>query len=411
MPETKKKTETALEAVLSGRVPEDRAILRELTEGLEPLAGFLRDQYLTTYIPAGGSKIKFITGRPGSGKTHFLHLMREIAREEKYITVSFSAKEVWLHDFREIYLQALRQTDLERLLRGCAEEIIRDLGYDPSAIPEGKTLMDFLSERGEVDPLTKNDIRTALRRRFTRNPRLDSGFAGCCSLLTGSLLGHPVLEKASWDLVMACLNGEKGIKSAQLRLLGLSPMVITKYNARHLLRSLAELTHLAGYQGLLIQIDDMEALLNRTEGNGNKYTRLRREDAYESIRQLIDDIDNMRFVLFMLAFDRELIDNEDYGLKSYQALWLRIQNEVISTRFNGFADMIDLDRYGDTAYMPEALNRMAEKLEHYLRREGAACYPMSEETLAQLISRAEYGGLGLPFLVNRTIVEGATEHV
>lgn len=48
--------------------------------------------------------------------------------------------------------------------------------------------------------------------------------------------------------------------------------------------------------------------------------------------------------MFVYAFDRGLMDDENAGLKSYQALWMRIQNEIVGERFNRFTDMVDLDR-------------------------------------------------------------------
>ena len=293
--------EQALTRLLRGEAPGPGATLGAMTTGLDSLTDFLRDQYLREYIPLGGSKIKFATGRPGCGKTHFAQVMLEQAKALGYLTVSFSAREVWLHDFREIYLQILGQCDIERILQDCAEQIIRELGYDPAQIGEGRKLMDYLSERGEGDPISKGEIRNALRKRFTRNPMLDSCFAACCSLLTGDLLGHPTLEPASRELILAFMNGDKSVRLAQLRSLGLSPNSVTRYNARHLLRSLAEVIHLGGHPGLLIVIDDMEALLNRGQGEVIRYTKLRREDTYESIRQLIDDIDSMRYVMFLMG--------------------------------------------------------------------------------------------------------------
>ena len=35
----------------------------------------------------------------------------------------------------------------------------------------------------------------------------------------------------------------------------------------------------------------------------------------------------MHHIMFVYAFDRELFDNENAGVKSYQALWMRIQSE------------------------------------------------------------------------------------
>ncbi len=400
-----------LSRLLQGSAPGQSELLDEITVGLDSLTGFLKEQYLQSYIPAGGSKIKFVAGRPGCGKTHFAQVMLKEAETAGFLTVSFSAKKVWLHDFREIYLEILRQCGIERVLSGCARQIIRELGYDPNAIQPGKNLMDYLAERGEGDPLSKGEIRAALRQYFTRNPRLDNTFAGCCQLLTGGLLGHPLLENANRELILGYLHGDKSVKLAQMRALGLSPAGITKYNARHLLRSLCEIVRLAGFQGLLIVIDDMETLLNRASDDTIRYTKLRREDTYESIRQLIDDIDSMRNVMFFLCFRRELMDDDSYGMKSYQALWMRIQNEVVSTRFNRFADIIDLDRYADEMYSADALCEMSRKLAWALVEAEKELTPLSHEQAQEIIGRAEFGGLGLPYLMNRALVEGGGSDV
>lgn len=403
--------------LLAGEAPGRGSILEETTTGLEALTDFLAARYLEEYIPQGGSKIKFVTGRSGSGKTHFLQRMQEEASGRKYVIVSFSARDIWLHDFREIYLEILRQCDIEHILQGCADQIIRELDQDPAEIgfrQDGsrKSFMDFLSERGEADPISRGAIRSALRANFTRNSRLDNNFACCCSILTGGILGHPVLEPASRDLLLAFLHGDKSVKLSQLRALGLSPSRITKYNARHLLRSLSEVVHMAGYAGLLITIDDLEILMNRAAGSAMRYTKLRRNDAYESIRQLIDDIDNMRYVFFFFSFDRELMDNENVGFKTYQALWMRIQNEVVSTRFNRFADIIDLDRYADSFYTEDVILEMSRKLAKVLQQNGIPASTLMPEAVEELMERAQFGGIGIPYMVNRAVLEaGKTDQI
>lgn len=395
----------SIDSLMNGQVPSDRALLKDISVGLEPLTRFIEEQYLTDYIKRGGSKIKFVTGRPGSGKTHFSTVLTQEADAQNYLTVSFSARDVWLHDFKEIYLEIFRQLDIEHVLKGCADQIIKDLGFDPDAIGTGKSFMDYLSERGEADPISRGEIRTALRQYFTRNPLLDNNFAYCCSLLTGGILGHPVLETSSREMILSFLNGDRNVKLPQLRALSLSPSRITKYNARYLLRSLAEVVHLAGYAGLLVMIDDMEQVLNRSVEKGLRYTKMRRDDTYESIRQLIDDIDNMHHILFLLVFDRNLLDNDNYGIKSYQALWMRIQNEVVSARFNRFADIIDMDRYADEFYSAETLCEMSECLANALQKQGINVAAIGTEEVKELTERAQFGGLGLPWLINRTVVK------
>ena len=401
----------AAEYLEKGCPPPDDEILLRSSAGISFLTDFLRDQYLKDYIPAGGSKIKFVTGRSGSGKTHFGRLMRAAAESTGFLTVTFSARDIWLHDFSVLYLEILRQCSLEHVLKGCADQIIREMGDDPSAIPEGQTYMDHLSDKGEADAITRSSIREALRSRFTRNPRLDNNFALCCSLLTGSILGHPVLEATNEALLLSWLYGDRTVKFSQLRALGLSPARITKFNARNMLRSLCETVKLGGHAGIFVFADDLEILLNRTGSDHVRYTKLRRDDTYESIRQLIDDIDSMRYLFFLFGFDRELADNENSGLKSYQALWMRIQSEVSGTRFNRFADILDLDALSDQIYTPEVMCEMAVKLSGILSEAGTACHPLSEEKALTLADRARYGGLGLPLLVNQYVVKGDGDDV
>ena len=392
------------EDLLKGKAPDDVQLLKSITVGADYLTDFLDKRYLDDYILHGGSKIKFITGRPGSGKTHISRLILNDAKEKGYITVTFSAKDVWLNDFREIYLEILRQCDLKNILEGCAEKIIRDMGYDPGEIREGSCFLDLLSEKHEADAISKGTIRSMLREMYTKNPLMDNSFAGCCSLLTGAILGHPVLEKSNQEIIFAFMHGDKTVSLSQMRALGLSPARITKYNARHLLRSLSELIHLSGKKGLIVSIDDMEVLQNKNGEGMIRYTKLRREDTYESIRQLIDDIDSMRYIMFIFCFDRELMDNESCGLKSYQALWMRIQNEVVSTRFNCFADMIDLDRFADQIYTPDILVMMSEKLCTEASKQGYSGQLLNIGEAEKLIKKAEYGGLGLPYIVNRAVL-------
>ncbi len=394
----------ALERLEKGLPPGRGAFLKKMTAGLDPLTAFLSDQYLDHYICLGGSKMKFVTGRSGSGKTHFSMRMLDEAADRGFITVSFSAKDVWLHDFREIYLEILRQCDIEHILQGCADQIVRELGYDPAQIGPGKSFMDHLSEKGEADPISRGEIRSALRTYFTKNPLLDNNFACCCSILTGGILGHPVLEPASRDLVLSYLYGDKSVKLGQLRTLGLSPSRVTKVNARHLLRSLAEVVHLAGYKGLIVSVDDLEMVMNRAAGSAMRYTKLRRNDAFESIRQLIDDIDNMRYIMFLFGFERGLMDNENTGFKTYQALWMRIQNEVVSTRFNRFADIIDLDRYAEESYTEDVLIEMSGKIARVLTDLGRSVKMLDREKAGELLERSKFGGIGLPYLVAREVL-------
>lgn len=374
-----------------------------LTCGVRFLTDFWTEKYLREYIRYGGSKIKFITGRMGSGKTHFLRLMTSIAQKENYKTVQFSAKNIWMHDFKEIYVEIFRQCGIMECLEGISHHLIQEMGFDYRDIPEGMKFIDYLSQNGLGDALTKREIRSQLRQMFLNNPMLDNNFALACSMLTGSILGYPVLEEQNRDLLLAWLEGDRTIKLSQLRALDFYPSRVTRYNARHMLRSLAEIIRMGGSSGLFIAIDNLEILISRSSLEPIHYTKMKREDTYESIRQLIDDIDSMKNIMFVYAFDRELIDNENTGLKSYQALWMRIQNEIVGERFNRFSDMVDMDRFAAQEYTPDIIVSISESLASLQNQNPLS--PLNQQTAREITEQARTGSIGIPQLIQIAMQE------
>lgn len=381
--------------------------VESLTCGISFLSDFWREKYLQEYIRNGGSKMKFVTGRPGSGKTHFLRLMTSIAQKEHYKTAGFSAKTVWMHDFREIYIEIFRQCDIMECLKAISYNLIEEMGFDHNEIPDEMRFIDYLSQNGFGDALTRREIRTQLRQIFLENPMLDNNFALACCMLTGSILGYPVLEEQNKELLLAWLEGDRTIKLSQLRALDFYPSRITKYNARHMLRSLAEVIRMGGFSGLFITIDDMEILISRSSLEAVHYTKMKREDTYESIRQLIDDIDSMKNLMFVYAFDRELIDNENMGLKSYQALWMRIQNEIVGERFNRFTDMVDLDLLAAQEYSADTIISISESLVKLSNLLPTA--PLNRDAAQELVTQARTGSVGIPQLIRNAMQEVNTD--
>ena len=356
--------------------------------GISFLTDFWEEKYLQEYIRDGGSKIKFVTGRKGSGKT-------ALAKKHDYKTVQFSARDIWMHDFREIYIEIFHQCDIMDCLEAAGRRLIAEMGYDWQEIPEGMRFIDYLSQNGMGDALTKREIRMQLKQLFLDNPLLDNNFALACSMLTGSILGYPVLEEQNRNLLLSWLEGDRTVKLSQLRAMGFYPSRITRYNARHMLRSLAEVIRMGGRSGLFIAIDDLEILISRSSLEPIHYTKMKREDTYENIRQLIDDIDSMKNILFVYAFDRALIDDENAGLKSYQALWMRIQNEIVGERFNRFADMVDMDRLAAQEYTPEVIVSMSRKLAERQRD----MTPLDTAQAEEILRQARTGASGIPQLI------------
>ena len=396
------------ERIKNGQPPESDELLRSLSAGVDFITDFWLEQYLDAYISLGGSKIKFLTGDHGSGKSHCLGLFLAEAAARRYRTVALSARSSWIHDFKEIYAGALASVDFPLCLKRCAGSVIVEMGYRPEDIPEGMSFADYLASRDLFDPVTRRELRSQLNAMFFKNPRIDKNFAICAGLMTGGILGHPPLEPASRESLMSWLSGAKGVRLAPLRKLGMSPSRITKYNARHMLRSLVEIIRMAGFSGLVVGIDDMEILAGASSLDDIRYTKMRREDAYESIRELIDEIDTLSHTMFVFAFNRALIEDETAGLKSYQALWMRIQNEIESRRFNRFSDIIDLDKMARQQYTPQVLSEMSRRLSDAMTEAGIESTPVSPDAAAAMMTKAggDSARRSLPRMINRMTLEG-----
>ena len=107
--------------------------------------------------------------------------------------------------------------------------------------------------------------------------------------------------------------------------------------------------------------------------------------------------------MFVYAFDRELIDNENAGLKSYQALWMRIQNEIVGERFNRFADMVDLDRLAAQEYSPEVIVAISESVAR--TQQNCPAKPLDADVAEKIAAQSRTGAVGVPKLIRIAMQE------
>lgn len=394
--------------ITANQVTDNPQVLRSMTVGLDRVTDFFDRYYFDSYIKEGGSKIRFITGKKGCGKSHLLSLLSYEAADRGYFTASLDARQVNLFDFKDIFLSVMEHVDTAMLAKRIASAVAAKLGHDWKA-EDGKSFQDYLSDSGRGDSLVSAEIKTELRRSLLGNSHIDHNMATVFSLLAGVHLGCFELSGAEIDLADRWLAGDTSMKVKELKTIGLAPYKIDKYNARNMLRSLAELLHMAGFSGMLITFDNVETIVTGKREMGVNYTKKRRDDTYESIRDIVDDIDNFRYTMFIFAFDRILLDDEKNGLKTYQALWLRIQNEIVSSRLNLFQDLLDLDRANEELLTVQAVVEMSKNMARLLSDSSVQARVLSEDEARQLLANAKNGSISVPLMVSRKTMEGGNE--
>ncbi len=122
---------------------------------------------------------------------------------------------------------------------------------------------------------------------------------------------------------------------------------LQRTNARYWLNSLIRLLKIAGMTGLVVAIDDLEFMTERT-GSTRRfiYSLNAIKDVCELFRQLIDDAELLNNFMLLLAGRWEMIEDEKRGFVSYEALWMRLQTGLVQKKFfNPLADMVDIDAH------------------------------------------------------------------
>ena len=124
--------------------------------------------------------------------------------------------------------------------------------------------------------------------------------------------------------------------------------------------------------GVVLLIDDLEALTERSpETHRLMYTPNAAKDTFELIRPLIDDTELVQHFLLVMAGRPEAVEDERRGIRSYEALWMRLQTGLVpAEQFNPWADMISADRHlAAVAGNAPIGERIAQRLSAILERD------------------------------------------
>jgi hypothetical protein len=114
-----------------------------------------------------------------------------------------------------------------------------------------------------------------------------------------------------------------------------------------LLLSLAHWLAANGRAGLVVVLDIRRLGFARRPGpeerQGYYYTKAALVDAYEVLRQLVDNTDEMANCMFVVVASPSFVSDPARGLDAYQALKLRIFDEVRDVnRDNPFSSLVRL---------------------------------------------------------------------
>lgn len=311
-----KERDTIIQALSAGVVPRVGLPYIQVGRAAE-IAALLRD---VDRIADGGAAVRFVIGEYGAGKTFFANLIRLIALERKCVTVHAD-----LAPDRRIHASGGQA-------RALYSEAVRNMATRTK--PEGGALA------GVVERLVTDAVKEAGERQVSVENIIDQKLAPIQEFVGG--YDFATVLKAYWR---GSENSDEGLKVSALR--WLRGEFSTKTEARQALgvrtiidddsvydslKSLACLTKVAGYAGLLVMFDEMVNIYKLQSSQS-------RNQNFEQILRIVNDSlqGNTANIGFVMCGTPEFLMDTRRGLYSYEAL----QSRLAENRFAA-GGLIDL---------------------------------------------------------------------
>jgi P-loop Domain of unknown function (DUF2791) len=298
-----KERDTIIQALAAGVVPRLGLPYIQVGRAAE-IAALLRD---IERISDGGASVRFIIGEYGAGKTFFANLIRLIALERKCVTVHAD-----LAPDRRVYASGGQA-------RALYSEAVRNMATRTK--PDGGALA------GVVERLVTDAVKEAGESQVSVESVIDGKLAPIQEFVGG--YDFATVLKAYWrgsenaneDLKVAALRwlrGEYSTKTEGRQALGVRN-IIDDDNVYDSLKSLACLTKIAGYAGMLVMFDEMVNIYKLQNSQA-------RNQNFEQILRIVNDSlqGNTSNIGFVMCGTPEFLMDTRRGLYSYEALQSRL---------------------------------------------------------------------------------------
>lgn len=295
---------------------EREAIVRSLMAGVVPRIGLhhiqvgRKDEVEALLadlarMEEGGAAVRFVIGRFGTGKSFFLNLAKTVALEKKFVVMQAD-----LSPTRRLYASSGQARALyTELTRNMAVRTKPEGGALPGVIE--RWIAAFVEE---FERTGGGDVFRAIRERLEPLQNLVSGY-DFAAVLGKYLEGYRAGDDALMASALRWLCGEYATRTEARADLGVRSIVDDR-DVYDYLKLWGAFVRLAGYSGLLVELDEMGVLSHRLANAGARNAN------YEVLLQILNDClqGNVEGIGFVFAGTDAFFDDRRRGLMSYGAL-------------------------------------------------------------------------------------------
>jgi len=288
----------------------------------------LRQEYLQRFVGQGGSSVKFVMTASDTDRVGVQTQLATLAQNEGYACVPVDAKDTKIHMMDKFFHQVARRIQWDDLASQFVCRLLQENGYQ---IPEdkGEFCMAGVARMNErAEPLLRRDLNSWLERAIYRDTQMCQEFRMAMIRLCLGQMDSGSESPFMTEPVKAWLCGE--IRQISALKEALIFQKIGRTNARYMFASLSRWLRVVGKTGLVVSLDLSRCLVSKKPDSpeGLYYGVSATLDAYEMLRQFIDGTDELESLLLVVHVPPEFLTDGRRGLNRYEALKLRIWDEV-----------------------------------------------------------------------------------
>ena len=312
--------------------PRERdAIIQALRAGVVPKVGLRHIQVGRTgeiqelirdieRIEDGGATIRFVIGEYGSGKTFFLNLVRLIALEKGMVCLSADVT-----PNRRLHATGGQARSLYAELTRNASTRTKSDGGAMASIVE-RFAMQAVSA-AESDNREPADV---IRDRLADLQQLTGGY-DFATVISRYWEGFDTDNDELKTAALRWLRAEYSTRTDARMALGVRT-IVDDASVYDQLKLLALFVRQAGYQGLVVSLDELVNLYKLTSSRA-------RQSNYEQILRILNDVlqGTARHLGFILGGTPEFLLDTRRGLYSYEALQTRLAENTFAR--DGLVDL------------------------------------------------------------------------
>ena len=289
-----------------------------------------QEEYLSRFIPAGGSCVKVIIGEPSLLQGSLHSGLAALAAKEQFRYFPLDAAKTKLHLIDKLFHAIASRIDWPAQAVRFLETQLREAGYRLDPIESRVELARTAAQNGLTEGALAKDLQALLKRHIIDDLDMSIEFRYAALHLCLARIyrnGTPLsdLEAPIVSWLSGDLSSIVALRKASIF------QRIGRHNGRHLLYSLATWMRKCNFAGMIVTLDIsryLEVVKTIDRREGYYYTPANTSDLYEILRECVDDIDKAMGIVVLVLAPPAFLNDDRRGINVYQALKMRIWDDV-----------------------------------------------------------------------------------